>query len=131
MSKSATACVNKINDKKNINFPHRIIHALGYDHMHSHVDRDKFIRINWENINVNDRPQFNRVNPKTFSNYGTPYDYESVMHYTSKAFSSNGKDTIVPKDSRYANIIGQRQSLSIGDVYRINNMYNCPNPRFQ
>lgn len=47
------------------------------------------------------------------------------MHYGKTAFSKNGESTIVPKNRRYKNIIGQRTGLSIGDVQRINNMYKC------
>lgn len=47
------------------------------------------------------------------------------MHYNDKAFSKNGKETIVPKNRRYKNIIGQRIGLSRGDAARINNMYKC------
>lgn len=28
---------------------HEAIHALGYDHMHNHIDRDDFVRVFWEN----------------------------------------------------------------------------------
>jgi Astacin (Peptidase family M12A) len=104
---------------------HEIIHALGYDHMHSSADRDSHIQINYENIQQAALSNFDRVDPKKFSNFGTDYDLYSVMHYNGKAFSKNGKDTIVPKNRRYSKIIGQRTGLSINDVKRINNMYNC------
>lgn len=33
---------------------------------------------------------------------------------------------VITKDPAFANVIGQRLSLSEGDIMRINNMYNCP-----
>ncbi|XP_070493994.1 hatching enzyme 1.2-like [Chironomus tepperi] len=104
---------------------HELIHVLGYDHMHSHSDRDQYVQIIWNNINKKLYNNFEKVNPNRFSNFGTPYDYYSVMHYSPKAFSNNGQRTIEPTDTRYRNIIGQRFGLSNGDAKRINNMYNC------
>lgn len=40
---------------------------------------------------------FGKASDREVSAYGVPYDYQSVMHYPSKAFSKNGKDTIVGK----------------------------------
>lgn len=104
---------------------HELIHALGYDHMHSHADRDKFIEIQWSNIQRDAISNFDKVDPEKFSNFNTNYDLYSVMHYDKTAFSRNGKATIVPKNRRYRNIIGQREGLSVGDAKRVNNMYNC------
>lgn len=104
---------------------HELIHALGYDHMHSHYDRNNYIDIKWKNIQPDAISNFDRVDPKKFSNFGTKYDLYSVMHYDKTSFSKNGQDTIVPKNRRYKNIIGQRLGLSIGDAQRINNMYKC------
>lgn len=47
------------------------------------------------------------------------------QHYDKTAFSQNGLNTMVPKDRRFIEIIGQRHSLSRGDAARINNMYKC------
>lgn len=127
---------------------HELIHALGYDHMHSHSDRNTYIDIKWKNIQPDAVSNFDKVDPKKFSNFGTKYDLYSVMvkkkqvnylfiksisyslycnfqHYDKTSFSKNGQDTIVPKNRRYKNIIGQRIGLSIGDAQRINNMYKC------
>lgn len=38
---------------------------------------------------------FNKYNKETIDSLGTEYDYDSVMHYGSTAFSKNGKPTIV------------------------------------
>jgi len=104
---------------------HELIHALGYDHMHSHSERDKYVQILWENIDKKQYDNFEKVNARRFSNFGTSYDYYSLMHYSPTAFSKNGKRTIIPKDTRYGDIIGQRVGLSAGDANRINNMYKC------
>lgn len=57
---------------------------------------------------------------------GTPYDYDSILHYPKKAFSKNKELTVVPRDSSYLDKIGHKQTLSKGDALRVNRMYNCP-----
>lgn len=104
---------------------HELIHALGYDHMHSHSDRDKFVSILFENVESKNLRNFEKVDKRKFSNFDTPYDFYSVMHYNPTAFSKNGKRTIVPKEEKYRNVIGQRIGMSKGDAVRVNNMYNC------
>ena len=104
---------------------HELVHALGFDHMQSRSDRDKFVEIVWKNVIKKEAHNFEKVSPKKFSNFGTPYDYFSIMHYDPTSFSVNDKRTIIPKDSNYRNIIGQISRLSNGDVLRINKMYDC------
>lgn len=41
--------------------------------------------------------QFGRVDLTESSYYGQPYDYYSIMHYDSLAFSKNGFETLVAK----------------------------------
>ena len=52
------------------------------------------------------------------------YDYDSIMHYGSYAFSSNGKKTIVPIQDPAATI-GQRDDLSAKDISELNTLYDC------
>lgn len=52
-------------------------------------------------------------------------DYNSVMHYSPKAFSINGNVTIEVKDIAFRDKIGQRKGLSPGDAQRVKNMYGC------
>jgi hypothetical protein len=121
LSLSAPAsCANKIGS-----IIHELLHALGFAHMQSHADRDHYITVLNENISSGEEYQFEKINPWEATNFGTPYDYFSIMHYNSHAFSKNGKATIVTRDKRYNGIIGQNNKLSTGDVTRIQNMYNC------
>lgn len=107
---------------------HEIIHALGYTHMQNHPDRDKYITIYWNNIQSSKRHNFKKVEQWKYSNFNTPYDYYSVMHYDMDNFAINTKYvTLYPTDSKYRNIVGKRDIISAGDARRINRMYQCKN----
>lgn len=101
---------------------HELLHALGYIHMHNRPDRDKYVKIMWKNIAPQWFSEFDKVNPSNFNHLGTPYDYQSIMHYGATAFTKNGKVTILTRNGEH---IGQRFGLSQGDIRRINNKYNC------
>jgi choriolysin H len=103
---------------------HEFIHALGYHHMHNHIDRDKYVTVYIENVDPDMAFNFDKVDPAVFGNFNTTYDYLSVMHYPKWAFSNNGKDTMVPTDISYLDKIGASE-LTDGDIARINNMYEC------
>jgi hypothetical protein len=101
---------------------HELIHALGYHHMHQHPDRDTKVRINVENISDGNAQWFTKLYGK--NNFGTPYDISSVMHYTSYAFSRNGKQTITALNAADQSKIGGGV-LTGGDIARLRNMYQC------
>lgn len=93
--------------------------------MHNRPNRDKFVKILWDNIHPNWRDQFYKVTPH-FNYFGTPYDFQSVMHYSARAASKNGEPTIVPRDEETSlEDIGQRDGLSDGDINQINNKFKC------
>ena len=52
---------------------------------------------------------------------GSYYDYDSVMHYNSKAFSRNGRTTIarINGDTR----LGNRRGLTQKDIEQANMLY--------
>ena len=54
---------------------HEILHALGFDHMQNRVDRDQYIRVNWDNIDKEAHDQFDTKDGETF---GLPYDCASA-----------------------------------------------------
>ncbi len=103
---------------------HEILHAAGFWHEQSRKDRDDFVRINTSNISENEKHNF-QIEP---GNPQGSYDYVSIMHYPSTAFSKNGETTIdcknngkiVPCDP----MMGQRSSLSNEDISGISNFYN-------
>lgn len=88
---------------------------------------------------------FNKYDNRTVTDYGVGYDYKSVMHYSSHAFSRNGEPTITPKVmiARYLRYsywfqfvldvyaisqkekvkLGQRDGLSEKDVAKVQAMY--------
>lgn len=102
---------------------HEIMHALGLFHMQSGFDRDNYVRVNYENIVKGMEHNFRKYENHQVSYYGTSYDYDSLMHYGSNYFSSNGKPTIETLDPAAMQRIARGTHMSDGDVQRVNNMY--------
>uniref|UniRef100_G1QGI7 Metalloendopeptidase n=1 Tax=Nomascus leucogenys TaxID=61853 RepID=G1QGI7_NOMLE len=100
---------------------HELMHVLGFWHEHARADRDRYIRVNWNEI----LPGFeiNFIKSRS-SNMLTPYDYSSVMHYGRLAFSRRGLPTITPLWAPSVHI-GQRWNLSASDITRVLKLYGC------
>ena len=82
---------------------HEMLHTLGFFHEQNRIDRDDFVVVNWENIRAGkafnffrlqdpnrDLPNCRDLEGPIFDDcdkrlhgetYGTPYDYNSIMHY--------------------------------------------------
>ncbi|KXJ12090.1 zinc metalloproteinase nas-4 [Exaiptasia diaphana] len=112
---------------------HELMHALGFFHEQSRIDRDRYITIVWNNIRQSMQYNFRKYRHGEADTLNEPYDYKSVMHYPRRAFSINGRDTIVPK--RGGVQLGQRHGFSRIDLRQINKLYKCgvkpntPRPR--
>ena len=102
---------------------HEMLHASGFFHQQSSSDRDEYVEIVWENISKGHESNFNKYNDSVVTDYGITYDYLSIMHYSRKAFSKNGNDTIVAKKNTTQ--LGQREGFTEKDLLKLNRMYEA------
>ena len=97
---------------------HEIGHTVGLWHEQSRADRDSYVTIHWDNIIDSSEHNFNQ-HVADGDDVGS-YDYGSIMHYPTWAFSNGGGDTItVPAGVT----VGQRDGLSYGDTMGVIYMY--------
>merc|ERR1711990_371703 len=104
---------------------HEFYHAIGVWHTQSRTDRDDYVKINSENIIDGEKHNFVKKSESEVSEFGLPYDFESVMHYSDTAYSKNGKKTIETIDPSKQDIIGNSDGVSEGDILLVKRMYGC------
>ncbi|KAM9861121.1 uncharacterized protein ACBR49_003622 [Aulostomus maculatus] len=104
---------------------HEMLHALGFNHEQTRSDRDQHVQILLQNVIRGMEFNFRRIQTR---NLGTPYDYNSVMHYGRFAFSRNRQPTIIPVPNRNV-AIGRATQMSRIDILRVNRLYNCNSTR--
>ncbi len=98
---------------------HEIGHAVGLWHEQSREDRNQFITVHQAHIQPANLHNFNQ-HISDGDDIG-PYDYDSIMHYGTHAFSKDGQATITTKNGA---AIGQRSGLSKGDISAVWRMYH-------
>lgn len=101
---------------------HELLHSAGFYHQQSSTNRDEYIEIIWENIDEDHAGNFRKYDSNIITDYDLEYDFDSIMHYSSKAFSKNGNATIVPKQN--VSRLGQRNGFTEIDIAKLNRMYN-------
>jgi len=102
---------------------HEIGHSMGFHHEQNRPDRDKFVVINWNNIQQGLAFAFYKQPAEKIDSLGTPYDLESTMHYGTYAFSKNRRPTITVKDSSKQHLIRDNRGFSKIDIIQLNLMY--------
>lgn len=105
------------------NIMHEIMHALGFLHEQSRADRDKYVKIHWENIEAGRAHNFRNYleTGSDGQDIGGELDFGSIMMYPSYSFSSNGKPTITKLDG--STYYAQRYGPSEKDLEAINMLY--------
>lgn len=78
--------------------------------------------INWANVKPGTVENFAKATAGTTDAMNVPYDFDSVLHYSAVAFSTNGQPTIISKQGNKPNM-GQRRGFSPGDLLKLNRMY--------
>jgi hypothetical protein len=98
---------------------HEILHAAGFYHEQSRGDRDQFVTVVWNEIDNDHRSNFEMRDEGGVDI--DAYDYGSIMHYPSRAFSRTGNQTLIPKNAGVT--IGQREGLSALDRSALQRLY--------
>ncbi|XP_041843204.1 meprin A subunit beta-like [Melanotaenia boesemani] len=104
---------------------HEFLHALGFYHEQSRYDRDDYVTIVFSNILKGKESNFQKFSSEVSTTHGVPYDYWSVMHYGKNGFSNGNGLTIITKDPKFQDVIGQQMEMSNSDVTELNLLYQC------
>ncbi|KAH8341533.1 hypothetical protein KR059_009197 [Drosophila kikkawai] len=107
---------------------HELLHTLGFHHQQCSPDRDEYVQIVEENISEGHEKNFVKYEADDVGDFDQSYDYSSILHYSSMAFSVNGKATIVALKPEGQELMGQRLIMTATDINRLNTMYKCPVP---
>lgn len=105
---------------------HETFHTLGFYHEHVRRDRDHHVFVDVSNAMEGAKRQFEKYKPGEAHTLGHPYDPDSIMHYSNRAFSKNGHKTITYRKDP-SKKLGQRVKLSPIDIKQLNELYRCKN----
>ena len=100
------------------NVLHEMGHAIGLEHEHCRLDRDHFVKVHADRIQMGVGYNFEITGIPL-----GPYDYGSIMHYGACAFSIDGRPTIVARPIKGSDQIGQRKEFSEMDLKGIEAIY--------
>ena len=103
------------------------MHTLGFYHEHQRPDRDKHIKVNWNEISQYVESEFLKMGQRflnSTASFLTEYDLRSIMHYDSHGNGHFKKPAIVKLDG---SIIKPNTKMSDLDVITLNKMYPCEN----
>lgn len=100
---------------------HEIGHAVGLFHEHNRVDRDTYVEVLLGNVHDQFKSAFDRTIGTGVIKTGA-YDYNSLMHYRSTAFSKNGQPTMrsrtnTPVPTKNGSALSNGDKAAIKTIY--------------
>ncbi|XP_035207509.1 zinc metalloproteinase nas-13-like [Stegodyphus dumicola] len=101
---------------------HEMDHAVGFAHEQNRSDRDKYIRVLFENIPEEWRSQYEKTNSEDFGLQGN-YDYYSVMHYPVGAPGTDKPAFEVLDKNIDLSKIGHGEGFTEMDIQKIHELY--------
>uniref|UniRef100_A0A3B3TZ44 Metalloendopeptidase n=1 Tax=Poecilia latipinna TaxID=48699 RepID=A0A3B3TZ44_9TELE len=104
---------------------HTILHALGFYHEEIRHDRDDYVQINFDNVIAGQEGYFKKLGSDLSTTHNVSYDYLSVMHSGKNVLSNGNGSTIITKDHKFQNVIGQRLDMSPRDAQKLKLLYKC------
>lgn len=122
---SGAQTINIVTNRKGT-IMHEILHALGLYHEQTRHDRDSSIIVNYSNIKPNKRHNFNVYSQGL--DLGA-FDFNSIMLYSSFITDTNfvyNPTTPVMTKLDGSTFVGQRDSLSRGDINSLLTVYGTP-----
>ena len=102
------------------NVLHEMGHAIGLFHEQCRLDRDRFVKVHMDRIEEGAARNFEIVTDGVPMG---PYDYDSIMHYPSCAFSKEDGIATIEAPPAAAERIGQRKKFSHSDLKGIESVY--------
>nr|XP_042911991.1 astacin-like metalloprotease toxin 4 [Parasteatoda tepidariorum] len=103
---------------------HELGHAVGFYHEQNRSDRDEYLIIYLENVAQNVQHNFRKLSSQGNILYNT-FDYDSIMIYDNKAFSKNGKETMVARNGQKLFHAIKKPGMTKNDIERVNKMCKC------
>jgi hypothetical protein len=102
---------------------HELGHTIGLIHEHQRFDRDKYVEINWSNIDLETRGNFIRIS-RLEAQVRTEYDPFSIMHYDSYTFSKTfAVPVITLKNSENLYIPYNKGVITESDAQKVKDLY--------
>ncbi|HOF15629.1 MAG TPA: M12 family metallopeptidase [Bacteroidales bacterium] len=99
-------------------YRHELGHSLGLYHEHQRPDRDNYITYYSNNVMSGAKSQFCKMAAGSYNYYGSSFDFNSIMLYSSYAFTKNGSPTWTKKDGTTIHIAPSSISATDKNVIR-------------